>query len=109
MPLIIATVNAASIIPMLTPVCRTAAIQGRQFFGQVSDSSEAPTAHSPPIPRAARNRKINRCHQVCAKYDNPVNMAYVRIVSIKALLRPIRSPTTPKNPPPNAHPTRNAA
>ena len=60
-------------MPRLTPVWSTAAIQGRQRRGQVSESSEAPTAHSPPIPRAARNRKISRCHQVCAKNDRPVN------------------------------------
>jgi hypothetical protein len=51
-------------MPKFTAHCSTAAIQGRHFFGQVSESSEAPTAHSPPIPSAARNRKIISCHQV---------------------------------------------
>jgi len=31
-------------IPMFTPLCNTAAIQGRHFFGHVSESSDAPTA-----------------------------------------------------------------
>ena len=60
---------------MLTPVCSTAAIQGRQRLGHVSDSSDAPTAHSPPMPSAARNRKMSRCHHVCAKDENPVKNA----------------------------------
>jgi hypothetical protein len=39
---------------------------GTPRFGHVSESSDEPTAHSPPIPRAARNRKIKSCHQACA-------------------------------------------
>ena len=50
----------ASMTPRLTPVCSTAAIHGRQRRGQVSDSSDAPTAHSPPMPSAARKRKIKQ-------------------------------------------------
>ena len=65
--------STASRTPTLTPVCRTAAIQGRQRRGQVSDSSEAPTAHSPPMPSADRKRKISRCHQLVARHDSPVN------------------------------------
>ena len=53
---------SASSTPQLTPLCSTAAIHGRQLRGQVSDRSEAPTAHSPPMPSAARKRKISRCH-----------------------------------------------
>ena len=60
-------------MPTLTAVCSTAASHGRQRLGQVSESSAAPTAHSPPMPSAARKRKINRCHQAWAKYDSPVN------------------------------------
>ena len=60
---------------MLTPLWSTAAIQGRQRRGQVSESSEAPTAHSPPMPSAARNRTINNCHHVCAKKARPVKSA----------------------------------
>ena len=62
-------------MPTLTPVWSTAAIQGRQRRGQVSESNDAPTAHSPPMPSAARNRKISRCHQACAKKDSPVKAA----------------------------------
>ncbi len=62
----------ANITPMLTALCRTAAIHGRHRRGHVSESSAAPTAHSPPIPSAARKRQIRRCHQVWAKNDNPV-------------------------------------
>ena len=64
--------SEATRMPTLTAVCSTAAIQGRQLRGQVSESSAAPTAHSPPMPSAARKRKISNCHQVCAKYDSPV-------------------------------------
>src|ERR1043165_5547796 len=95
--------------PMFTPVWSTAAIQGPHFRGHVSERSAEPTAHSPPIPRAEINRKISSCHQVCAKKDRPVKAAYTRMVSDKARLRPIKSPTRPKNPPPSAQPTRNDA
>ena len=40
-------------MPTLTPVCSTAAIQGRHCRGQLSASSDAPMAHSPPTPKAA--------------------------------------------------------
>ena len=69
------TAAIAARMPKLTAHCSTAAIQGRHFFGQVSESSDAPTAHSPPMPRAARKRKIISCHHVCAKKDNPVKSA----------------------------------
>ena len=62
-------------MPTLTPLCSVAAIHGRQRFGQVSANSAAPTAHSPPIPNAARNRQMSNCHQFCTKNDSPVNMA----------------------------------
>ena len=52
--------SPAARMPTLTPVWSTAAIQGRHWRGQVSDSSDAPTAHSPPMPSAARNRKMSR-------------------------------------------------
>src|ERR1043165_8010955 len=94
---------------MLTPVCGTAAIQARQRLGQVSERSDEPTAHSPPMPRAARNRKISRCHHVVAAAERPVKTAYVRIVGGGARLGPGRSPSRPKNPPPRAQPTRKAA
>ena len=93
----------------MTPVCRIAAIQGRQCLGHVSDSSDAPTAHSPPMPSAATNRKMSRCHHVCANAENPVKNAYVRIVRLSARLLPRRSPISPKNPPPSAQPSRKAA
>ena len=60
---------------MLTPLWSTAAIQGRQRRGHVSDSNEAPTAHSPPMPRAARNRTMSSCHHVCTKKARPVKSA----------------------------------
>src|SRR5690348_8372447 len=48
--------------PMFTPVCKIAANHGRSRAGQVSDNNDDPTAHSPPIPSAATNRKIINCH-----------------------------------------------
>ena len=66
---------AASRIPRLTPVCSIAAIHGRHAFGQVSESSDAPTAHSPPIPSAAMKRNSISCHQFCAKAHSPVQIA----------------------------------
>ena len=74
-PAIRKVVIEARRIPRLTPLWSVAAIQGRHRPGHVSDRSEAPTAHSPPIPRAARNRKISRCHQVWAIEESPVNRA----------------------------------
>ena len=65
----------ATTTPKFTPLCSTAAIQGRHFAGQVSESMDAPTAHSPPMPNAARKRKIIKCHQVVAKQESPVNNA----------------------------------
>ena len=62
-------------MPMLTPLWSPAAIQGRQRLGQVSASNEAPTAHSPPMPSAARNRTTSSCHHVWAKKARPVNEA----------------------------------
>ena len=60
---------------MFTPVWSTAAIHGRQAFGHVSASSDAPTAHSPPMPSAATKRKIMSCHQVCDSEHKPVQIA----------------------------------
>src|SRR5882724_12994310 len=91
------TATQASKTPIFTPVCRTAAIHGPHRRGQVSASKEEPTAHSPPIPKAARKRKIIKCHQVCAKDESPVNKAYVIIVRLRAGKRAARSPTRPKN------------
>ena len=62
-------------MPQFTAVCSVAAIHGRHDFGQVSESSEAPTAHSPPIPSAARKRKAIRCHHSVAKNESPVKQA----------------------------------
>ena len=69
------TTRLASMVPRLTALCSTAASQGRQRPGQVSEISADPTAHSPPMPSAARNRKSINCHQVWAKNDRPVNEA----------------------------------
>ena len=60
---------------MFTAVCSVAAIQGRHFFGQVSESSEAPTAHSPPMPRAERKRQTSRCVQSVHSAESPVKPA----------------------------------
>jgi hypothetical protein len=69
------TARQAKRIPKFTPACSTAAIHGRHLRGQVSDSRDDPTAHSPPMPSAEMNRKISSCHHVCAKNDIPVNAA----------------------------------
>ena len=60
---------------MFTPACSTAEIHGRHFRGHVSESSDEPTAHSPPMPRAATKRKIRSCHQAWATNDRPVKAA----------------------------------
>ena len=61
--------------PRFTAVWSTAATHGRQRRGHVSESSDDPTAHSPPIPSAARNRNASNCHHVWAMNDRPVNTA----------------------------------
>src|SRR5438105_2267341 len=99
--------STAKRMPIFTPLCKTAAIHARHDFGQVSARSDAPTAHSPPIPSAERNRNKKSCHHVCAKKDNPVKSAYVSTVRHSARLRPSRSPMRPNKPPPSAQPKRN--
>ena len=71
----IPTISAAARMPRLTPVWSTAASHGRHAFGQVSVSSDAPTAHSPPMPSAATNRNSISCHQVWESAQSPVHSA----------------------------------
>ncbi len=95
--------------PTFTADWSVAAIHGRHDRGQVSANSDAPTAHSPPMPSAARKRKTISICQFCEKALSPVKQEYAKIVSTSARLRPMRSPMRPKKAPPSAQPTRNAA
>lgn len=74
-PAISSAATAASKMPTFTADWSTAASQGRHRRGQVPESSEAPIAHSRPIPSAARNRNINKCTYVRATADSPVKSA----------------------------------
>ena len=42
--------------------------------GQASMTRATPKDHSPPMPRAAMNRKMPRCHGSCAKKQRPVKI-----------------------------------
>ena len=100
-------VSDAAMHPVMYPDCNSALAQARCLPCSVSLTSAEPAAHSPPMPSAAMNRKISKCHHAVAKNDSPVNTAYVSTVSVSVRARPSRSPTRPKTAPPTAHPIRN--
>ena len=60
----------ASTAAALTQIVLSARQQVVLLIGQVK-----PTAHSPPIPSAARKRKISSCHHAWATNERPVNNA----------------------------------
>src|SRR5581483_9651896 len=70
--------------------------------GQVSETSAAPLAHSPPIPIPRRMRNRPSCHRFCASPQSPVKMEYKSTLPISARFRPDRSATIPKSNPPAA-------
>src|SRR5688572_19641513 len=70
--------------------------------GQVSLTSTAPDAHSPPMPKPSRIRQAINCHKVCDVAAPNEQMEKMRIVAIRALVRPARSATIPNTIPPTA-------
>ena len=62
-------------IPAMYPLCKIAPPRYRCFLFSVSDTNAAPAAHSPPMPRAARNRKMRRCHHSVDRAERPVKHA----------------------------------
>ena len=74
----------------------------RRCAGQVSLTSTAPDAHSPPMPKPSRMRHTINCHSVCDVAAPNEQMEKMRIVAIRARVRPARSATMPKTIPPTA-------
>lgn len=93
---------AARMYPSAHPDCMMLIALLRCCGGQVSLTSTAPEAHSPPmpIPRSARQKSSWRtlC-EVEAPSDASEKM---RMVPIRARVRPMRSATMPKITPPVA-------
>ena len=50
-------------------------IKDEKVFAILGNPGTPTAAVTVPMPSAARKRKINRCHQVCAKKDIPVKPA----------------------------------
>ena len=73
--------------------------------GQVSATSAAPAAHSPPMPMPASACRIASSHQFCARPDKPVKHEKISTVMIMVRARPIRSVTTPNTMPPRPQAT----
>ena len=69
--------------------------------GQVSDTSSAPDAHSPPMPSPSSVRATASWVRFCARPDSPEQIENSSTVAISARLRPIRSAIAPNRMPPN--------
>jgi hypothetical protein len=67
------TTTAAAAKPMAHALCMKPNARPRCAAGQVSDTSAAPLAHSPPMPRPRSARKIANCHSVCDSPHAAVN------------------------------------
>ena len=65
-----------------------ASARPRVFDGQLSDTSAAPLAHSPPMPSPRSARKIANCQRVCENPHAAVNTEYIRMLPISARVRP---------------------
>ena len=70
--------------------------------GQVSETSAAPLAHSPPIPMPRQMRKIASSSAELANPQAAVNTEYSSTLAISARVRPQRSASTPNVSPPAA-------
>ncbi len=72
----------------------------RKCAGQVSPTSTAPDAHSPPIPMPSTVRQKRSCSTLCDVAAPSDASEKMMIVPIKARARPNRSAIQPKiNPP----------
>jgi len=70
--------------------------------GQLSLTSAAPDAHSPPMPSPSRARQMSSCTSVCDVAAPSEQSEKIRIVNINVRARPKRSAMNPKNRPPAA-------
>ncbi len=87
---------------MAQELCMKPSALPRSFSFQVSDTSAAPLAHSPPIPKPRKMRNTANCANVCAKPHAAVKTEYTSTLSISARVRPHLSASTPKIRPPAA-------
>ncbi len=65
---------AAAAKPTAQELCTIPSALPRCSAGQVSDTSAAPHAHSPPMPIPSKARKTIKCHAVCARPQAPVKI-----------------------------------
>ncbi len=68
----------------------------RRSSGQSSETSDAPTDHSPPIPTPAMKRKIASVHRPVENPVSIVNSEKHRMLSIIVRTRPKRSAIGPQ-------------
>src|SRR3954451_3856509 len=78
----------------------------RACAGKTSATRLAATAHSPPTPIATRKRNTPTSASECAKYVNPDEKEYIKIVRAIVGLRPQRSAIEPNNNPPAVPPSK---
>ena len=74
----------------------------RTRSGHVSETSAAPLAHSPPMPKPRKMRNTASCNADCANPQAAVKIEYNSTLNIRARVRPILSASTPKKMPPAA-------
>src|SRR5713226_3631459 len=68
----------------------------RRSSGQSSETSAAPTDHSPPMPTPARNRKIARVHTPVENAASKVKNEKQKMLNIMVRTRPNRSAMGPQ-------------
>src|SRR5678815_2665975 len=74
----------------------------RSSGGQVSLTSTAPEAHSPPMPKPSTMRHAMSCQSVCDVAAPNEQTEKMRMVAMRARVRPARSATMPNTIPPTA-------
>ena len=94
--------TAASHTPMVNPHCTKAIALARYFAGQVSVTSDAPEAYSPPMPKPTSIRKSRSWVAVCEKPQASVAIEYIIILQVMDFIRPYLSAKIPKAIPPKA-------
>src|SRR5437868_8394862 len=89
--------SAASAKPIAQELCTTEIAFARNSSGQVSATRVAPVFHSPPIPSPRMKRNTASINTVVESPEANEQIEYVRILSIRARLRPTRSARKPKS------------
>ena len=87
---------------MAQPLCMKPSARPRLDEGHDSDTSAAPLAHTPPMPKPRKMRRTANCTRVLAKPQRNVKIEYSATLSISARVRPKRSAIRPEITPPTA-------